>query len=420
MDTDRLRYAGIILLVLLSAFFSGSEIAYASVNKARLRKRAQEGGKAAGTALFIAEHYDKALSAILIGNNLVNIAASSLVTLITLKLTIPRAALWGTVIITVIILIFGEITPKIAAKEMNERFSVFASLPLRAVMLITWPVVFVVTWLTDMIAGLWKQKDGPSVTEEELVTIIETVEDEGLIDEDRSDLLISAIEFEEVTAQEILTPRVDMVAVDVEDSLEEILQVAKASQYSRLPVYEDSIDNIIGILNLKHLYKTLAFDGGASIRDMLIKPCFVHKTMKLPAVLAELKKQKLHIAIVNDEYGGTMGVLTMEDVLEQLVGEIWDETDEIIESFRCVEEGLYDVDADMGIYELFENLDLDEDDFEGDFTTAGGWAVDMIGHFPQVGESFPYRNLNVTVTAVEGHRVTRLGIKAEPETEEEE
>ena len=418
MDIDRLRYLFILLLVLLSAFFSGSEIAYASVNRARLRKLAQEGGRPPKLALYIAEHYDKALSAILIGNNLVNIAASSLVTVITLKLTFPRASLWGTAAITVVILIFGEIAPKIAARETNTRFALLAALPIRLVMLVTWPVVTVVTWLTDRIASLWKSGEGPTVTEEELMTIIETVEDEGLIDEDRSDLLISALEFEEVTAQEILTPRVDMVAVDIEDSLSDILKVAQASRYSRLPVYENSIDNIIGILNLKHLYKMLAFDGAADIRSMLMPPCFVHKTMKLPAVLAQLKKQKLHIAIVNDEYGGTMGLLTMEDVLEQLVGEIWDETDDIIEPIVELGQGLYDVDGDLSIYELFDRIGLDEED--GDFTTAGGWAIDRLGGFPRKGDRFTYENLAVTVTAVDGHRVTRLEVRVEPENEEEE
>ncbi len=420
MDTDRWRYAAIVILILLSAFFSGSETAFASANRVRLKKRAQGGGTSVRNALYICENYEKALSAILIGNNLVNISASSLATLIALGIAVPRASLWATLILTLAVLVFGEIVPKIAAKQACDRFSVAAAVPMRAVMTLTWPVVYIITLVTDRISGLWKAEEGPTVTEEELMTIIETVEDEGLIDEDRSDLLISALEFEEITAQEILIPRVDMVAVDVEDSLEDILSTAQAAEFSRLPVYENSVDNIIGILYLKHLYRKLAFDGRCDIRSILMEPCFVHRTMKLPAVLAQLKKHRLHIAVVNDEYGGTLGLLTMEDVLEQLVGEIWDETDEIVESFRDLGDGLFEADGDMSIYELFEEIGRDPDDFEGEFTTAGGWAIDELGRFPEVGESFEYKGLTATVTGIDGHRVTRLQVRVPPEEEEEE
>ncbi|PWL41264.1 MAG: HlyC/CorC family transporter [Bacillota bacterium] len=422
MGSSYWPYVFIIVLIALSAFFSGSEIAYASANKMRLKKAAESGRAKDKIAYFIYENYASALSTILIGNNLVNIAASSVATVIAINLGGESAVGYATAIMTVLILIFGEIMPKIVAKENCDGFSRAVALPLRFLMYLTKPLVIVIMGFVNLISRLWSRGDAqsPSVTEEELAAIIETVEDEGVIDEERSELLQSALEFSDIAAQEVLTPRVDMLAIDIDDSMDAIIELALGSPYSRIPVYEDSIDNIIGVLYLNHFLKQVVDQHDLNIRPLLMEVCFIHKTMKLPAVLAELKRRKLHLAVVTDEYGGTMGILTMEDVLEQLVGEIWDETDEIKNEFVSVGPDLYEVSGDLSIYDLFEYLDIDEDRFDGEYTTVGGWAIDQLGGYPQVGDAFDYQNLTVTVTEMDDLRITKLKVQARPPVQEDE
>ncbi|MCE5196301.1 MAG: hemolysin family protein [Negativicutes bacterium] len=408
-------YLLIIVLICFSAFFSGSEIAFASANKMRMKKAAESGNKKAKLAYYIYERYDKALTTILIGNNLVNMASSAIATVIAIKLMGESGAAIATVAMTVIILIFGEIIPKILAKDHCDAFTLTVAPFLRFLMLITAPLVFVVMKLLDVMNRTWaNQKKEPSVTEEDLVSIIETVEDEGVIDEERSDLLQSAIEFSEISAQEIITPRVDMLAIDIDDDLDSIIELANHSRYSRIPVFEGSIDNIIGILYLNHFFKQVVDTKEFSLRDLLMDVCFIHKSMKLPAVLAELKRRKMHMAIVTDEYGGTLGVVTMEDVLEQLVGEIWDESDEIVQEFTDVGENIHEVDADISIYDFLEYFDLDDRDFESDYTTVGGWAIEMLNGFPNPGDSFTYKNLTVTVDKIQEHRIIQVLVKVDP------
>lgn len=406
-------YISIILLICCSAFFSGSEISYASVNRRRLKKSAETGNLSARVGYYIAENYSQALATILIGNNLVNIAASSVAAVIAISLIGEAGTAYSSIIMAVLILIFGEIMPKIVAKEHADSFARAVALPLRLLMWITKPVVVVVDWIVGRLSRLWADDSGsaPSVTEEELVSIIDTSEDEGVIDEDRSELLHSAIEFYDICAQEILTPRVDMLAIDIDDDFDEILELAYSSLYSRIPVYEDSIDNIIGILPLNHFFKKLTEAERFDIRGMLMDVCFIHKSMKLPAVLAELKRRKTHLAVVTDEYGGTMGILTMEDVLEELVGDIWDETDEVYDEFTEIEPDVYEVSGDLSIYEMLEGVGLDPDDFEGDYTTVGGWAIDMLKGYPQVGDTFEYKGFTVTVTEMDDLRVTTVVIQ---------
>ncbi len=422
MNSEYLPYIGIVVLIALSAFFSGSEIAYASVNHRRLKKSAEEdGGIRLQTACYIYDNYGKALSTILIGNTLVNLAASSVAAVVMVRLFGSRGAALSGVVMTVLILIFGEILPKILASANCDSFAVAVSLPLRFLMWLTYPFVFVVSKFIDLASRLWTGDGdtGPSVTEEELVSIIETVEDEGVIDEEQSDLIQSAIDFAEITAQEIITHRVDMVAIDIDDDMDTILHIASSSQFSRIPVYEGTVDNIIGILFLNHFYKQLVDDPNVSIRDQLMEVCFIHKSMKLPAVLAELKRRRVHMAVVTDEYGGTMGILTMEDVLEQLVGEIWDETDDIEPEFEEVEPNRYEVSGDMSIYDFLDEVGHDSDHFEGDYTTLGGWAIEMLGGYPNAGDSFDYENLTITVTETDDLRVTELSVVVR-ETEKDE
>lgn len=414
-------YLLILIFISFSAYFSASEIAFASANKMRLKKASEGGSKKAELAYFIYEHYETALTTILIGNNLVNIASSSLATLIAMNLLGEAGAGVATAVMTVLILIFGEILPKIIAKDHAESFSLSTAPFLRFLMFLTFPIVFILGKLLDAVNLLFGSPEpSPSVTEEDLYSIIETVEDEGVIDEERSDLLQSALEFSEISAQEIITPRVDMVSIDVEDDMDVILDIAVHSRFSRIPVYEDNIDNIIGILYLNHFFKKIVETKEFSIRSLLMDVCFIHKSMKLPSVLAELKRRKMHMAVVTDEYGGTLGVLTMEDVLEQLVGEIWDETDEVEVYFKVIDEKTVEVDADISIYDFLEYFEIDERDFEDDYTTVGGWVIDMLNGFPEAQASFQYQHLTIRVQDITNHRILTVRVETgEREAEEE-
>ncbi|MCG8484262.1 MAG: hemolysin family protein [Clostridia bacterium] len=411
----------IVPLIMLSAFFSGSEIAFASVNKVRLKKASQSGNSSATVALYICEHFEDALSTILICNNLVNITACSISTVIVIGLMGEFGTVVATLIMTVIILVFGEIVPKIIAKQQCNRMVLIAAYPLRLLMFILKPVITIVVWIVNLVSNLWEKdnENEPSITEEELVLIIESVEDDGIIDKGRSDLLQSVLEFSDISAQEILTPRTDMIGIDIDDDMDTIIEAALSSPYSRIPVYEGSPDKIIGILYLDHFLKKLLDTDQMDIRTILIDACFIHKTMKLPAIFAQLNRLRLQMAIVTDEYGGTMGCITIEDVLEELVGDIWDETDEIINEFVSVGENIYELSGDLVIRDFLEYVDADDRDFESDYTTVGGWAIEMLNGLPNIGDTFVYKNLTVTVIAVNCMRVTRLSVNVTPQKEEE-
>lgn len=416
------QYLGIVGLLGLSAFFSGSEIAFAKANRMRLRAATEEGNVLSKIAYYIYQSYDNALVTILIGNNLVNIAASSVATVIAIALMGDNGAWVATLAMTVLIIILGEIVPKIVASQVPEGFAKAVSIPLRALMTLLFPLVWVLSLLLKGVDRLLKKRVGetPSVTEEDLETILDTVEDEGVIDEDRADLLQSALDFDEVLAYEILTPRVDMVAIDIDDDKDEILRTIFDSPYSRIPIYQDTVDNVIGVLHLNRVFKALADGAEINLSQMMMPATFVYKTMALPDVLKVMKKRKSHLVVVTDEYGGTMGVLSMEDVLEQLVGDIWDESDEVDEEIVSLGGDRYDVDADMRIEDFFEELDIDDRDFDDDNTTIGGWAIEQLGRYPRVGDQFDYRNLTITVKKRRKLRVIRLLVVAHPVEEEPE
>ena len=446
-----MRYVLIILLmVLLSAYFSASEISFNASNKMRLKKAAEGGSRSAALAYKISEDFTTALSAILIGNNLANIAASTAATVIAMNLLLSlntmnsdgMASLVSTVVMTLIILIFGEIVSKIIAKNNADAAVRLFAWPTRILTWILFPLVWLVMRLIRLLSSLWGKddEDAPTVTEEELSSIIETVEEEGVIDEEKSELLQSAIDFRDTTVEEIMTPRIDMLAFDIADSPEEIEKLVDESRFSRLPVYEDSIDNIIGILYLNHYYKRITDrEAGSefSLRDLLMKPSFIHKTMKLPAALSLLRERKTHIAIVVDEFGGTLGLVTMEDILEELVGEIWDESDEIVEECVRTGENTYEVNGDMNIDDFFAEIEFEPREFECDYSTVGGWAIEMLEADPHVGDSFSYRDipledgeeedpedpattLTVVVSAMDDMRVTKLTVLVtRPKSEEE-
>lgn len=413
--------AGIIICVALSAFFSASEMSYSSCNTIRLENDRDDGSKKAGAAVEITEHFDDALSAILIGNNLVNIAASSLGSILVIILLGEGYAWVSTLIITLLVIIFGETIPKISAKKNANRLAVQNAYTVRALTVILKPVIWIVVGLISLITRGMKGENDEDSEEavEELQNIIETAEDEEVLDEDQSELVQAAIDFSEISASEVMTARVDMAAIDIEDDWDEIIALVEDAPFSRLPVYENSVDNIIGVLYLNHFLKALTDNKKVNIRKLLMKPCYVYKTMKLPAVLEELRRAKQHLAIVVDEYGGTLGVLSMEDVLEQIVGEIWDETDTVEHEVVQRTSDEFELDGDMIIEDMLELVGIDEESFECESSTVGGWCVESYGTWPREGDSFEYENLHVTVLATDNLRVERVLVKIAPKVGEE-
>ena len=413
-----LVFAGIFLCLCLSNFCSASEMAFSSCNVMRLENARDDGSKRAKIAVYITEHFDDALSAILIGNNLANIGASSLASVAVILVTGGDEYAWlATIILTVLVIIFGETMPKISAKKNANRTSLKNAYVVRAMMIIFYPLVWLVVSLIKLLTMGMKPEAADADSDEaveELQSIIETAEDEDVLDEDQSELVQAAIDFSETSAFEVMTARVDVQAIDIEDDWDDILAIIEDAPFTRLPVYEGSIDNDIGILYLNHFLKAMADDGRVDIRKLLMPPCYVYKTMKLPAVLNTLRKAKQHLAIVSDEYGGTLGVVSMEDVLEQIVGDIWDESDVVEHEVVQREKSEYELDGAMILSDFLELVGLNEDDVDAESNTVGGWTLEMFGSFPQEGDSFTYRNLTVTVLSMDGRRVERVLVKLAP------
>ena len=420
-------YIVIFVMICFSAYFSASEISFNTANRMRLRRAADEGSRTARMAYNIAENFTISLSTILVGNNLANIAVSTCTTLIVLDLFPGNggvASFIATIIVTVVILICGEIVPKVVAKQHVDTVARIVAIPTRILTVVVSPIVAIVMALLFVLRKLWgkdRHDNDPTVTEEELSSIIETVEEEGVIDEDQGELLQSALEFHDITVEKIMTPRINMTMFDIDDIETIRTLLADTAQYSRIPVYEGSVDNIIGILSLNRYYKA-AMDGTEpDIRSLLLKPCKLHKTMKLPAALARLREQKMHLAIVIDEFGGTLGVVTMEDILEELVGDIWDDTDVIVTECYPTGENTYEVSGEMNIEDCFDEVDFKcPEDFSCEYTTMGGWAVEMLDSDPHVGDSFNYENLFVIVSGMDEERVTKLTLFVKPQPENED
>lgn len=412
---------GIILCICLSAFCSSSEMAFSSCSSMRLESMRDGGSRRAGLALRITERFDDALSAILIGNNLANIGASSLASVLVILLTGSEEYTWlATVILTLTVIIFGETMPKITTKKSPNTVAMRFAGAVNFMMVILYPLVWVVVKLIHLLTSRLPEPGSGSPEEavEELQSIIETAEDEDVLDEDQSELVQAAIDFADVSALEVMTARVDVCAIDIDDDWEDILSVIEEATYSRLPVYEDSIDNIIGVLYLNHFLKALSDGDRVDIRKLLMPPCYVYKTMKLPAVLNQLRRAKQHLAVVTDEYGGTLGVLSMEDVLEQIVGDIWDETDTVEQEIIRRPDGSYELEGSMLLDDLLETLELPPESFQAESSTVGGWTLEMFGGFPHAGDSFRHENMTVTVLGmVDGRRVDKVLVQLDPEEE---
>lgn len=415
---------GFIALLALSALFSAAESAYTECNRLRIESAAEEGKRSAATALKMLDRFDSTINAILLGNSLANISATAVACTAGVVLTGGMEWMWlAAICALVLILLFGEILPRSIAGKNANRLALSLAKPVRVLTLIVTPL----SWLFGSVARLMTHPErGSELGEddeaavEELQSIIETAEDEDVLDENRSELLRSALDFSEVSASEAMTARVDVEAIDIDDDWEEILEVIENSTHSRLPVYEDSIDNVIGFLYLNHFLKALTDEERPDIRSLLMEPLYVYKTIKLPQVLAEFRRAKKHLAIVTDEYGGTLGVISMEDVLEEIVGDIWDETDEVENEVVEKAEGEYELDGDMSISDFLELIGRSEESFECESDTVGGWTLEMFGGFPKEGDSFRFEDLTVTVLKMDGLRVDRVLVKRDPPKEDAE
>ncbi len=413
----------LVVLVLCSAFFSSSEISYATANKLHIRSAAEAGDRRAKGAQWISDHFPKFLSTILVGNNLVNIAFSSVVTLLLTLQFGSSGENAAPLISTAVLLIFGEIIPKIVGTSQADRLVYYYVIPLRFFMTLFTPVVVVVNAIVGKLSRFWTPEEPePDVTDDELVTILETIEEEGVFTEQESELIKSAIEFSDVTAVDILIPRVDVTAFNLDDGLEELLEDDDMLSYSRIPVYRETIDNIQGILSTKKLLKAAVTQKPEEIDvdDLLSPPVYVHKTRTISSILKEFRKKHLMMAVVVDEFGGTMGILTLEDILEEIVGDIFDESDEVELDVVPEGEDIYTVDGGTNIDDFFEYIGYTPAEFESEYSTMGGWAVEKLDRFPKVGDHFTWDRFDVTVTAAEAMRVETLQIRLLPPQEKEE
>ena len=412
-----MEYLLIVLCLIGSAFFSGTEIAYTSLSKLKMKQQEDSKKPLQRLVNFIYNHYDFALSTVLVGNNLVNIAATSLATVLAVNLaassgmTNEAAASIVTVVMTCVILVVGEITPKMIARRVSESFAKMAAYPLLVLMILFFPVVFLTSCIVKVLSNLWKKQDTQeiTITEEELENLLDTAEDEGVIDENETELLQSALEFTDMEAADILTPRIDVVGFEVGDSIEHMMEVIAETQFSRYPVYEKTVDHIVGILIAKHLLRELVENPQAQLKDLMLEPFFIPKSMRLHEIMEEFRKNGSHMVFVADEYGGIMGIVTMEDVLEQLVGEIWDENDDIVNDWQELGKHRYECCGDMSLTEFCDNLELDDDALESDCATVGGWATEMIGAMPVPFDAFDYKQFTILVKEVDdNHRISRL------------
>lgn len=412
MDDVPLSYFWLLLVLLvLSAFFSAAETAFSNVNKIRLKHYADEKRRGAQRALYISEHFDKAITTILIGNNLVNIASATLAAsaFVTLYGT-NTGVLLSIAVMTVVIVIFGEILPKSFAKARAESLSLALSNILYFLIKLFSPISWIFGQLRRiMVKLIHPQSDKPSVTEEEIKIMVEISEQEGVIDKSEKELVHRSLDFNNILVGEILTPRPDMVAVEVNQPIEEIKQVFLTEKFSRIPVYEENIDNVIGILSEREFLSALLQNEEVDIRSLLLKPLFVVESMKIASLLPELQKLKIHMAIVIDEYGGTAGLITMEDILEEIVGEIWDEHDEQIKVVNQLDEKTYLFSADYSL-EDFARLTMVELP-ESSYHTIGGWLVEEFERVPQQGEQLFYENLVLTIDEVENRRIRKVKVE---------
>ena len=400
-------WVALVILVGFSAFFSASETAFSSLNQIRLKSRAEDGDSSAARVLAMAEQYDKLLSTILIGNNIVNIAAASIGTILfTQMLGAERGATVSTIVLTIIVLIFGEVTPKSLAKEMPEKVATAVSPFLVLLLALMTPLTWLFTQWKKLLGHFVHSGEADTITEGELMTMVSEAENDGELTDRESELIRSAIEFDDVEMEEILTPRVDVVAVEDDIPLEELAQTFAESGYSRLPVYHGTIDNIIGVVHEKDFY-IARLKKATKIDDLVVPTLYTTGSTQISQLLRTLREQHHHLAVVVDEYGGTEGIITLEDILEELVGEIWDEHDEVTEDFRKQSDGSWLVSGSASVDDLYEELDLPEEE-DIDSNTVNGLVQEKTCHLPKVGDRFTLGEYDGVVTRTAKRRVTEV------------
>jgi CBS domain containing-hemolysin-like protein len=419
-DSIILSSVFIVLLVLLSGFFSATETAFSSANRTKLKVKAQDGNKAAQNAIKLIDKFDKLLSAILVGNNLVNITLSVLFNNI-FETAIHNPAVSGIVSVavsTVIVLTFGEITPKMIAKENSEKVAMAFGYPMKAIMVILYPITIIFAGLKFLLKKIFKNKSDDRITEEELLSIVEEAQEDGSLDMQERELISSAIEFDDSEVQDIFVPRVNVIAVSVDMSMEKIKELFLEHNFSRMPVYNGTIDSIIGMIHNIDFFTALE-KGEQTIKNYITPVAVATEHMKISTLLKTLQRQKVHMAVVVDEYGGTLGIVTLEDILEELVGEIWDEHDEVINYFNQVDDTTYIVDGRAELDKFFETFGIDKDEAEKfDSQTVSGWVIEQTGDIPKKFQSFDYNNLTIIVNRLTQRKILDVKVKINPPEEE--
>ena len=412
--------------LLMSAYFSATETAFSTASKTKLKTLVEKDNKRAALALKLSENYDKLISTILIGNNLVNILLSSLATLVVVdvctklksaEFAAAYSTLFSTAITTVVVLMFGEITPKSVAKNRPESFAMFSAPLMQFFIWILFPLSILFSGWTKLVAKMFRLDADSKMSQEELLMLVEEVQEEGTIDDEEGDLLRNAINFTEQKAEDILTHRVDLEGFDIETPMEEIGQLFEESRFSRLLVYEDSIDKIVGVLHSKDVFTAKGLTD-KPLEELISPPLFIHKGERIDDLLRDLQTNKSHLAVVLDEYGGTLGIVTMEDILEELVGDIWDEHDEVVEDYKEIAENTFRIDCGGNLSDFSEFFDLE---IESDSITINGWIMEVLDKIPACGDRFSFENLDITVTETDYHRVSLIHVvRNEIEDEDED
>ena len=419
MDSHLITYLVIIILcVIFSAYFSATETAFSTFNKIRVKTLAEKGNKVAQKALKLSDDYDSLLSTILIGNNIVNILGASLGTILFTELLKSEdlGATISTIVMTITVLIFGEISPKTVANKSPESFVLFSTRIISVIKFLLTPLNYIFSLWQTLLGKIFKSSDDKGMTEEELISIIEEAEEEGDIDKEESDLIKSAIEFGDLTVEDIFTPRIDMTALPEDADKATIAKTFSESGYSRIPLYVGNLDNITGILYYKDFYAR-AFNTNVPVTDIMKPVMFVAKTQQVNDLMKELQEKQLHMAVVTDEFGSTAGIVTLEDILEEIVGEIWDEHDEIIEEIKQIGDKEYIVSGKANTEKLFDLLDID---YEAESVTVNGWAMEALGKIPEVGDTFEDLGLSVKVLMMDGRRIENVHITDNRPTGEED
>ena len=411
----------IVILTLFSGLFSATETAYSSSSKIRLKNMANDGNTKASSVLVILDDFDKFLTSVLIGNNIVNIASATISTLLfSLILKGGKGPTVSTIVITVITLLFGEIAPKSLAKQAPEKFACATVGVVNFFEFVFTPLTIVLkgwTWLVNHFAHI-EQDEGD--ISDELITMVDEAEKDGNLEEHESDLISAAIEFNDLDVKDVLTPRVDIVAVNIASSHEQIEKAFRFNSFSRLPVYKNTVDNIVGVIHEKDFYELMYHNNKGPIRRIIKPVIYTSPNTQISTCMKQLQAAKLHMAVVLDEYGGTEGIITLEDIIEELVGEIWDEHDVVEDFYTKVDDYTWMVKGDAEIDDLIDRFGVEEEDEEFDFITVSGWAIAELHHIPKVNEEFDYKNLHVTITKADQRKVLEVKVEIQKEEEDKE